>query len=204
MKKFVCVYKTGGDYRKEHVMVLHAQVKRMVPVVDQFICYTDVPEQFTGTEVIAKPLISTYTGRFCMHEAFRETGHVMVTGLDTVFLKDVSWLFDIEIAKDELYGMKPWAVKWGNNPMLWNGDFNVLFDPNEVQGWYRLEQVWAYDKMLRNGITPKRLNVDHNLRLASYKHDCKNGEPDADMVIFHGKPRPHEVNKDWVKKYYRL
>ena len=34
--------------------------------------------------------------------------------------------------------------------------------------------------------------------IKSYKHHHINGElPDCNILCFHGKPRPHEVIKDW-------
>lgn len=38
-------------------------------------------------------------------------------------------------------------------------------------------------------------------QVLSYKRDCKVGLPDGSRVVrFHGKPRPHEVNDQWVKE----
>jgi len=40
-------------------------------------------------------------------------------------------------------------------------------------------------------------------KVLSYKLDCKEGLPDgASIVRFHGRPRPHEVNDDWVKEHW--
>jgi len=204
MKKFVCLYKSGGDYTEKEVFTLFNQVKANIPVFDQFIVYTDEAYKFEGTEIIAKPLVSNLPKRWAMRELFREKGHVMVTGLDTLIVKDISWVFDVEIKPNEFYGMHAWTTEWGNNPMLWNGDWSYLFElykDEPLPQFNRLEQRWTRNKLYYHMADVKYID-DRGLKLYSYKHHCQGGLPkDADMVIFHGKPRPHKLN-NWVKHYY--
>jgi len=41
-------------------------------------------------------------------------------------------------------------------------------------------------------------------KLVSYKFNCKCGVPNgASIIQFHGRPRPHEVNAEWVKEHWR-
>lgn len=41
-------------------------------------------------------------------------------------------------------------------------------------------------------------------QVVSYKRDCRNGlPPDARVVRFHGKPRPHQVPDKWVGEYWQ-
>jgi hypothetical protein len=210
MNKFVCVLKTGGDYTKKNVFLLKRQVDKYLPAVDKFICYSNI--EIKGINTV--PLVGDYKGKWSMHEVFREKGKVLVTGLDTLFVKNCDWLFDLadEINRDTFYGMKTFNKRggktpWGNNPMLWNGDWSHLFwDYLDQQTPYhlKLEQSWAYRKLQACGANIKYLD-NEGLGLFSYKHHCRHrGVPDnADIIIFHGKPRPHECTEEWViERYY--
>jgi hypothetical protein len=209
MNKFVCVLKTGGDYTKEHVYLLKKQVDKYLPSVDKFICYSNIEIEGIDT----KPLIGGYKGKWSMQEVFREKGKVMVTGLDTLFIKNCDWLFDLadKMNSNDFYGMKTFNKRggktpWGNNPMLWNGDWSHLFyDYVESKTPYHigLEQSWTYQKLQDCNANIKYLD-NEALNLVSYKHHCKsNGIPqNTDIVIFHGKPRPHECKEKWVQERY--
>jgi hypothetical protein len=204
MKKFVCLDISGGDYTEKHVHVLYNQVQRHIPSVDQFIVYTDEPQKFVGTNIIVRPLVSNYRGRWAMHELFREKGHVMVTGLDTVFVRNLDKIFDIQVGSNDFYGIKPLHHQWANGVMLWNGDWAHLFYKyrNTPRPNYNLEMKWTLQKLQQEEANIKYLD-NESIKIYSYKHECRNGKPDdADIIRFHGKPRPHELN-NWVKNYYK-
>jgi hypothetical protein len=41
-------------------------------------------------------------------------------------------------------------------------------------------------------------------QVVSYKMDCRQGLPPGTRIVrFHGKPRPHEVSKQWLEKYWQ-
>jgi hypothetical protein len=41
----------------------------------------------------------------------------------------------------------------------------------------------------------------HPAHVVSYKYHCRQGLPDdARVVCFHGKPDPHEISDEWVKR----
>lgn len=204
MNKFVCLYKSGGPYTEKEVFNLYNQVQHFLPVVEQFIVYTDEPEKFKGTNIIAKQLESNLPGKWSMHELFKEKGHVMVTGLDTLFVKDVSWLFDIDIPQNTFYGIKAFrdSASWANGVMMWNGDWERLFYGYSNPPAYRLEQKWTYDKLIKEKADIRYLNSE-GLNVKSYKHHCTNRIPDGtEIVVFHGHPRPQECT-NYIKNLYQ-
>lgn len=207
MNKFVCILKSGGDYTIAHVTNLYNQCKKFLPNMDEFICYSD--KHFSHEEIIVKPLIGGLPGKWSMQEAFRETGKVIVTGLDTLFLKDCSWMYDVEVNEDEFYGMHSFNAhrKWANSPMIWNGDFAWLFTdynnhPTRVK--HKLEQNWTAEKLRSRNIKLKYID-DEGLKIASFKRHILKGRKteNFDIIIYHGFPRPNEVTKEPYRSMYR-
>lgn len=206
MNKFVCVLKTGGDYTKEHVYLLKKQVDKYLPIVDKFICYSN--EEIEGIDTV--PLIGGYKGRWVMQEVFREKGKVMVTGLDTLFIKNCGWLYDLadNMDNNDFYGIRVFKHKnkFANGVMLWNGDWSHLFWDyvNEQTPYHiKLEMNWTYEKLKKCKANINFLD-DIGFNGVSYKHHCRGkGLPkDAEVVLFHGKPRPHECKEKWVQERY--
>lgn len=212
-RKFVCVLKTGGDYTADHVLLLKKQVDTYLPSVTDFICYSDIDIP----NIHCKPLESNYKSRWVMQEATREKGHAITTGLDTIFLKNCDWLYDIPVDNNTFYGIIPFlfeerynyykGVKFGNGITLWNGDWSHLFYDylhKTPPPFNTLEMSWTYKKLIAAHADVRFLD-DENLSVKSYKIDCKGkGKPDADILLFHGIPRPHECTEQWVKDLYYL
>jgi len=80
-------------------------------------------------------------------------------------------------------------------------------------GYYPGEQQWTTDNTVGSG--PHRRHSFPNKWIVSYKMNCQRrylprwfrGEsrPPADgrVVVFHGKPNPHEVKDRWVDEHWR-
>lgn len=209
MNKFVCVLKSGGDYYPKQVAALKRQVDKYIPSVDEFICYTDI--DFTLEGVTCKPLVGRLPGKWSMQEVFREKGKVMATGLDLILYKNLDWLYELadQMDKNTFYGMNSFRnpKKWGNNPMLWRGDWSKLFykfqnHPYKVQ--LKLEQEWTHRKLIQLNADVRRLD-DKGLKIYSYKHHIKGNEElpeDMDMMVFHGNPRPWAVENEQLRLMY--
>ncbi|MHC4270459.1 MAG: hypothetical protein ACYSTS_18650, partial [Planctomycetota bacterium] len=80
--------------------------------------------------------------------------------------------------------------------MAWNGDYRHIITelPDNYEAMYG---KWEQDYIL-DAIRATKTNI-HSLstlgtKIVSFKHHCKNGAPkDAEIVCFHGKPRPKDV-----------
>jgi len=202
--------KTGGDYGIEHVEILHRMAKNSLPRMDEFICYTDAGE-LPIEGVTSKPLRYNLPGRYSMLEAFWETGKVIVTGLDTIFIGtglDKVWDVLDDTGSNEFYMIKPFRPRakreFINGVMAWNGDWTKLITDYKPEFClpFRMEMSCTVFKLKQFGAKIRPL--DDFIRIGSYKYGHRNDQrsPNLDVLCFHGTPRPHEVKNRWIVKLY--
>jgi hypothetical protein len=206
MRKIVVVLKSGGDFTAEDVLVLFRQIKRSFFLPDiKLYCLTDVPFQIPGVERI--PLKYNYPGKWSMHEVFRITGQVVCVGLDTIFVRNCDVLFEEtkKLQPDEFAMINSFhpARQYANGIMSWNGDWTRLLKykvtPNIVRR-YKMEQKVTIQNLKEEKAKIKSIN--NWLPIYSYKHHIQGkGIPqDCKLILFHGKPRPKDVNETEIKK----
>ena len=208
MRVFACVLKSGGDFTPDHVRILKSMVEHCLPSTEKFICMTDYPE-IEGVDTL--PLSLDLPGKYSMMEVFWLPGPIIVTGLDTVFIQNMDRAYDLVEAGGHL---DFWLIKafnphrnFANGMMGWNGDWSRLITGYDVQTAlkYSLEQRYTIEKLKRESANIRVWNDEFNIE--SYKRMAMNGRvdpyPEIDVVMFHGNPRPHQVNDTWVKKHWR-
>jgi len=207
--KFVCIFKTGGDYDINHVKALYHNVTKHL-VIDEFVCYTNSEDLPYELPINFKPLIHNLPGKWSMIEAFREKGKVIVTGLDTVFLRNSDVFEEIaeQCKSNEFYVIRSFNSRrtYGNGIMVWNGDWMRLLtdyaNHEAIIKGYQLEQEWTFWKLKKEKAVIKVLNdvVDG---IYSYKKKYTKAKPkDSRVLVFHGKPRPHECKNPLIIKEY--
>jgi|SRR5210317_564453 len=93
--------------------------------------------------------------------------------------------------------------------MYWEGDNGRIisdeFDPAIAHWPPRNEPgiLWGDQEWITQLRDEKRIDVEYfsPVDVVSYKYHCTNGLPkDAKVAVFHGKPKPYEVNDAWVHK----
>lgn len=208
MLSFVCVLKSGGDYIKEDAIILSRQVMRHMTIPHKFICLTDVP--FHDEYVERRSLLYRWPGWWSLVEAFRITGPVIVTGLDTVILDDINRLGELVLTckPNQFYMTRPQpkarrrGEKWCSGIMMWNGDWTSFFNGFEFSFADRFVKEQRYTSWkLENCHAEVSIIQDHFDGFYSFKNDCKNGIPEnAKIVAFHGKPRPRECSNPVIKE----
>ena len=180
----ICVLRSGGDFKPEHVKRLARQVPDLVCLSDVEVDgVTTIPPKYDwpgwwskmelfrpdirgdlfyldlDTLVVKMPFMP---GRSTV---LRDFGDDKVIGSGLMFLKekDREAIWDAWIASPEKHMAK--HIKWPA------GDQGFLLPfLKDAQRWQKVAKVY------------------------SYKIHCKRGIPaDADIVCFHGKPRPWEV-----------
>jgi hypothetical protein len=89
--------------------------------------------------------------------------------------------------------------------MIWSGDtchdIWTAFDYEADS-----KRLWGDQEFIteRYGDPGKRITKITPSQVVSYKYHCRTGLPkDAKVVVFHGKPDPHEVADEWVKQCWR-
>lgn len=200
----VCVYKPGKGYTDDYVTRLRDGVAKFCQAPHKFVCMTN--KKVEGIECI--PMIADRDGWWNKLEIFRRglfDTPVVYLDLDTIIISDIT---DILTYPHEFTGGNNLKRKHVDSMQSWfmafdgRDDYQYLFDgytsntPEEYeQGWARWgDQGYTQDN-LRHGWTG--LDELFPGRNASYKWEIRRPwkiPPGLSFVVFHGKPRPHEIN----------
>lgn len=201
-----CVYKPGGGFSDEYVYRLRDGIAEHCNTPYKFVCLTN--NRFKNVETI--PLRNSRIGYWNKLELFRNDlfdGPVVYLDLDTIIVGDIT---DMLIHPHKFTAGLNFKAKHGRSLASWflgfdgREDYSYLIDeykpstPEEYsQDWSR----WGDQGFIQNNLRREWQSLDEigfANRYASYKwHVRRPGKvPDGcDIVCFHGKPRPHEV--DW-------
>lgn len=200
--RVLCVLKSGGDYRPEHVHALRVGLLKHWPDKHaNIICLTDQRLSLFGVDEV--PLVGGWPGWWSKLEAFRPDipGDLLMIDLDTVFVGDLSDFASIgklAIMRD-VYRPKGLQssivyIPQKEKAAVWN---RWLENPSDNMMCYRndqefLEPLWMGKAAIWQDELPGQL--------VSYKADvCRGtdrfvGVPKgARVVIYHGRPRPWDT-----------
>lgn len=205
MTRIVCVLRTGGEYRPEHVQALARQVPELTVLSD-----VDVP----GVPRIA--LKHDWRSWWSKLELFRPdvAGDLLYIDLDTVIVGDLSELASLgrtTLLSDFYYPERPasglmylaesdrakvWAA-WIADPKaamhkcMRHGDQQFI---GEV-----LHDAQRFQDVLPGRVVSYKVHVAKGLN----KRSIGNGSvpSGASVVCFHGRPRPWHVKEEWVPDY---
>ena len=179
----VCVLRSGGDFRQEHVQRLARQVPGLV-------CLSDVPVPGVAT----RALEHGWPGWWSKMEAFGPSlaGDVLLIDLDTLVLR--------RPAPPAVTTVLPDFYR----PHLMGSGFMFLTAADRARCWAewikapgahmrrcRTRECWGDQGFLMPLIGG---SARWGANVVSWKVHCKAGiPPGTDVVCFHGKPRPWEV-----------
>lgn len=186
-----CVLRSGGDFGPEHVQWLARQVPGLV-------CLADVP--VPGVETVA--LQHDWPGWWAKMEAYGPAidGDILLIDLDTVVLRLPETPTETTVLRDfyapEVMGSGFLFVTAADRARIWEAWLaNPAKHMRDNQRW---PEAWGDQGFLRPLIGDAAKWGD-NVR--SYKVHCTGGVPaGTDVVCFHGKPRPWDVQADWIPK----
>ncbi len=199
-----CVFRTGGRYGPEHVIWWAAQVRRRVKSPHRIVCLTDSAEAIPGVETVR--LERDWPGWWSKIEIFRpglSRGPVLYLDLDVVLTADIRLPLPDRVSFTALYAPEDWWRRGERNSSV------MLFGPGACRD--------AYDRFLADPAGNMERFADHGdqayisdalrgrlkpppLRITSYKASqaAENGPGDAQIVVFHGVPKPWDVRHDWI------
>ena len=214
MLTIACVLKSGGDYDWEYVNRLYQGVKNNLTYDYTFLILTDMFEVNSPVPERAEvwDLESDLEGYWSKLELFRFEGEVLYFDLDTIILSDLNPLIEgirtvssFNPEGDSFFMLEAFnhKRKWASGIMAWIGDFGFLYDNKEDKNRIPRYGIWEQDYIVDNLIFSSRkinsINDCHGGNIRSYKHHCLKGIPlKTDIICFHGKPRPRDVN--WLEK----
>ena len=201
----VSVYRPGNGFSDDYITRLRDGVAKFCQAPHRFVCLTN--EYLKDIECI-KMAARGRSGYWNKLEVFRKglfNGPVVYLDLDTVIISDVT---DILTYPHEFTTGLNFKVKHGRSLASWfmafdgRDDYQYLFDgygpdtPTEYeQDWARWgDQGYTQDHLQREWTSLKDIFPD---RYASYKWEIRRPwkiPTGVSFVVFHGKPRPHEVN----------
>jgi len=202
-----CVLKTGGYFDAAYVNNLRRMVARHLKAPHDFVCLTD-DHSLNGCETL--PLTGKLPGWWSKVELFRPGlfggGRVLYFDLDTLIVDDIPDMVQLE---GEFYGLRPWnkinraAGNLASGVMAWkDGEFTFLysdFGPKQI-GSVMNDQVYFSQGLRAYGVEYEYLQ-EHVAGIRSYKRECLHLLPSGTRVVcFHGRPRIHECNVDWVQR----
>lgn len=207
---FVCCYKSGGDfddYAVKYVQKLMDGVRRHTSNKLNVECFviTDSPGLFYGSGIKPITMVSTLERWHCKFEIFRtelwqDFSTVVCFDLDTAVVGDISNVVTANIEFGLLSDIyKPDRPASGMIVFRPDPKYRSIFE--YVMTNKPSARTWDIYPMLEAlniiGVVPERLQ--QRFGIYSWKADLhnKNGNMvclprDAQIVVWHGRPRPHE------------
>ena len=149
MTTIICVLRSGGDFKPEHVF----RLKRQVDQYGTFVCLTDQPQDLGGISTF--PLIADYPGWWSKVSIFAIYGPVLYLDLDVNIMGDLTPIIEAIPRYQFITCRSLWEPDL--DPYLnssvtgWSGDISLLLrsfmeDPNFAILGLRLDkwlQEWA-------------------------------------------------------------
>ncbi|KKN42002.1 hypothetical protein LCGC14_0717620 [marine sediment metagenome] len=216
MLKVLCVLKSssaqGQGFGPMYVHKLRDAVKRHLKMPHEFICLTDLPADRFDCKT--EPLTDDLKGWWSKIELFKYKGPCLYFDLDTVLTGSVKGIAEAVCGKGDedgvrkarLYMLTPSRAteRWASGVMAWRGDLSKIhsFFARKDMDRFRWDQRYvsfAADKLRIEIVAVQKYTEVH-----SYKWHCKEKLPKgAQIICFHGRPRPHEVKDSWVQEHWR-
>jgi hypothetical protein len=211
--QIVCCLKSGGDFDWDYVDKLHENLKdRIVNFDFKFTVFTDKIDRFSLYGINIQSLTTDLESYWSKLEVFKMKGQVIYFDLDIIlkyeltdFFKAVTFSPFRSNGKSHFYMMEGFHKdrRFNSSIMGWNGDFSHLLtgiNKETIEKYDKWDQEYITDTVLK---TNEILSVNDYVNVASYKHNCQDGvHPLIDAVVFHGHPRPRDVN--WLQGEYAL
>lgn len=208
MLNIVCI-RAGEAFSPAYVVNLKDMATRNIEggFPGRFICFTDRPDELPG-DLETAPLPADLPGWWSKLALFRdglfpEGDRILFFDLDTVITGSIDKLVnydgDFAILRDfyRPNGLQSSVMAWeaGEQTEIWESFERAgcpIDNPGGDQAW--IEKVGCLGWM-------RRWQTLFPGMFVSYKQT--NGIPsEASVVVFHGKPRPHEVTEGWVPKVW--
>lgn len=180
----LCVLRSGGDFKPEHV-------HRLAKQVPDLVCLSDV--EIDGIKTI--PLKYDWPGWWAKMEMFRPDikGDIFYLDLDTTVLKMPAMPTNDTVLTDfgdsRVIGSGLMYLTEQRRAHIWNA---FIADPEKAMRenvkWPAGDQGFLFP-YLRHFQRWQAI-----AKVYSWKIHCKKGIPaDAEIVCFHGKPRPWDI-----------
>lgn len=204
MLTVICVLKSGGVYDASWVEKLYRGVNKNLTVEHQFGCISDVP---VYKRIVPKNDWPGWWAKISLFEPGIIKGPTLYLDLDTVITGNIDAFTDLpyDFAMLENFnepGMVGSGLMWFKEKAPTEVYERFCHAPQRTmdhyermkRGSYRGDQAFIFDCLDR------QVDKISSPALRSYKRHCRNGLPEGTSIVaFHGRPRPSEINADWLK-----
>jgi len=213
----VCVLKTGGDYTPEYVYKLRSMIKKNTKRKIHFRCLTDSTALKLAPEEVI-PLRNNWPGWWSKIELFRhgifpDSRQVVYFDLDTVILKSIDSLFKPFSGFRMLDNFRG-STFLMSGIMTWDCDLSFIYEKLRNKKAPRFSKAGGdligdqtfIEKTYKSATRKNPIKIQESLSVISYKRDFlmndykHNG---AQVICFHGQPRPHEVNDTLIVEKWK-
>lgn len=193
----VCVLRSGGDYKIEHVHRLQQMVHQNCKVAHKFICLSD--QSIPGVTTV--PMQRDWPGWWSKLELFEHFDQAFYLDLDTTLVGDISALVSYRHVFTMLRDLgKPTIPASGL--MAWTGNYSGIAktfakNPAAYMNHCNVPNRWGDQGFIAQHINPEFFQDIFADAVASYKYEVKafGLNPKTKVVCFHGKPRPWDVEE---------
>lgn len=199
----VCVLRSGGDFKPEHVVRLMDQVAGHMRGDYEFWCLTDYPQLSFPPDVHVVPLVRGWPGWWSKLELFDHFEQAFYLDLDTTIVGDITEMVHpipgFFALHDLDYRRKPGVLATG--VMRWCGDYGFItrqfaLAPERFMAKHNHGASWGDQGYVAESLRHARegfrfLQDFYPGWIVSYKLDTPTA--DTRIICHHGKPRPWEV-----------
>jgi hypothetical protein len=180
-----------------HVVCLCTGDKYPFIYVDRL--YRGLTKNTTHPFVFQPVTVSRYPGWWGKMEQFAPTQRTLLLDIDIVITGNVDFLF--EYGGQFCAWKDPWQPGMNGSVYALAPGFGAAIKEKFVANADTImRQYYSEQEFLRDQTSPEYWPAG---RIKSYKADHLEGGPsDARIVVFHGRPKPHECG-NWVRDYWK-
>jgi hypothetical protein len=193
-------------YDERWVERLYRGFKRNLTRPFGFVCFTDIPREFTEPEIQQHRIEADPPGYAACIEPYRLGLPMILVGLDTIVTGNCDHLADYCLRSDKLAVPRdpffPETVC--NGVALVPADRQEIFHRHRRLGGQANDMDW-----IRGMYEAGEVDVIDDIwpgHVVSYKGAAKHhGLDDARIVYFHGEQKPHELvsHVPWIEEHWR-
>ena len=204
-----CVLKSGGDFNRDYVYKLRNACTKYIRAKFDFICLTDL--HFAAFDLDTILLKHDLPGWWSKLELFQLRKEVLYFDLDTIIKKDITNKVYAMRYKGIKFAMLKDLGKTGNfesGVMYWNGDFSEILTMGKMERKNDFKNYPGDGELIRDIafiLTDGKISpIQKHFNVASFKWGEDEELEKADIICFHGKPKPHKLKfkNEFVKRYW--
>lgn len=155
------------------------------------------------------------------------TGPVLYFDLDIVILRDITYMCHVNL--DYFWTLRDFRYLWRPNwsginssIMVWSGHrYHWIWDRVQAQDIDKIMDQYPGDQDYLSRLIPAaEIQFFEDQRFQSWRWQVWDGgmdlrtrqcrepgrgpqpSPDCDAVIFHGRPKPHQINHPWIQRHW--